>query len=85
MITLTEKMQQNTTEQVIMIYRGGEFVPSLIMRVDSYTLSDDQLILKYEGTEQTVSFEWSYFSVFYLNDVFEIDQVKSSWKFKEIP
>ena len=82
MTILIEKMQLNTTEQVIMIYRGGEFVPSLIMRIDSYTLSDDQLVLIYEGSEQKITFEWSYFSVCDLYDLFEIDQLRSQWNFK---
>lgn len=75
-------MQPNTTEQVIMIYRMGEFIPSLIMRIDDYTLSDEEFILRYEGTEQKITFEWSYFSVCHLHDLFEIDQLRSQWNFK---
>lgn len=61
-----------------MIYRSGEFIPSLIMRIDSYKLSDDELILIYEDSEQKITFEWSYFSICDFSDMFDIDN-ESHW------
>lgn len=74
-------MEQNSTK-IIMVYRSGEFAPTLIMHIDRYEITEDgDLTLFNENDKIRVSFEWSYFNIYDYEEVFKISN-NNTWDFR---